>query len=234
MKIMGLDYGSVTVGVAISDSMLLTAQPVEVIKRKSENKLRQTLARIQVLAEENDVGRIVLGYPKNMNNSEGERVERTKEFMEKLKARTGLEVVLWDERLSTVSAMDVLKEGGVRSEHRKTYVDKIAASLILQGYLDSIHNKEDLMSENENGLIMLTADDGSEEAFFVLEKADIAGVSYLLVTDSVEDEEAEAMILREETEDELVTYQVVDDEKELKIISKYLEELLDDVELRLE
>ena len=92
----------------------------------------------------------------------------------------------------------------------------------------------DLMSENENGLIMLTADDGSEEAFFVLEKADIAGVSYLLVTDSVEDEEAEAMILREETEDELVTYQVVDDEKELKIISKYLEELLDDVELRLE
>ena len=137
MKIMGLDYGSVTVGVAISDSMLLTAQPVEVIKRKSENKLRQTLARIQVLAE---VGRIVLGYPKNMNNSEGERVERTKEFMEKLKARTGLEVVLWDERLSTVSAMDVLKEGGVRSEHRKTYVDKIAASLILQGYLDSIHN----------------------------------------------------------------------------------------------
>ena len=136
MKIMGLDYGSVTVGVAISDSMLLTAQPVEVIKRKSENKLRQTLARIQ----ENDVGRIVLGYPKNMNNSEGERVERTKEFMEKLKARTGLEVVLWDERLSTVSAMDVLKEGGVRSEHRKTYVDKIAASLILQGYLDSIHN----------------------------------------------------------------------------------------------
>lgn len=140
MKIMGLDYGSVTVGVAISDSMLLTAQPVEVIKRKSENKLRQTLARIQVLAEENDVGRIVLGYPKNMNNSEGERVERTKEFMEKLKARTGLEVVLWDERLSTASAMDVLKEGGVRSEHRKTYVDKIAASLILQGYLDSIHN----------------------------------------------------------------------------------------------
>ena len=134
MKIMGLDYGSVTVGVAISDAMLLSAQPVEVIK------LRQTLARIQVLAEENDVGRIVLGYPKNMNNSEGERVERTKEFMEKLKARTGLEVVLWDERLSTVSAMDVLKEGGVRSEHRKTYVDKIAASLILQGYLDSIRN----------------------------------------------------------------------------------------------
>ena len=138
MKIMGLDYGSVTVGVAISDSMLLTAQPIEVIKRKGENKLRQTLARIQELVTEYGVERIVLGYPKNMNNTEGERVERTKEFLEKLIARTGLEVVLWDERLSTVSAMDVLKEGGVRPENRKTYVDKVAAALILQGYLDSI------------------------------------------------------------------------------------------------
>lgn len=141
MKIMGLDYGSVTVGVAISDSMLLTAQPVEVIKRKSENKLRRTLARIEELVAEHGVEKIVLGFPKNMNNTEGERVERTKEFMDKLVARTGLEVVLWDERLSTVSAMDVLKEGGVRSENRKRYVDKIAASLILQGYLDSIQNK---------------------------------------------------------------------------------------------
>ena len=139
MKIMGLDYGSVTVGVAISDSMQLTAQPVEVIKRKSENKLRQTLARIQELVEEYEVERIVLGLPKNMNNTEGERVQRTEEFRDKLMARTGLEVVLWDERLTTVSAMDVLKQGGVRRENRKAYVDKIAASLILQGYLDSIH-----------------------------------------------------------------------------------------------
>ncbi|MCI8793015.1 MAG: Holliday junction resolvase RuvX [Eubacterium sp.] len=138
MRIMGLDYGSVTVGVAISDSMLLTAQPVEVIKRKGENKLRQTLARIEALVQEHEVERIVLGYPKNMNNSEGERVQHTKEFMDKLIARTGLEVVLWDERLSTAAAMDVLKEGGVRPENRKSYVDKIAASLILQGYLDSI------------------------------------------------------------------------------------------------
>ena len=135
---MGLDYGSVTVGVAISDSMLLTAQPVEVIKRKGENKLRQTLARIEALVQEHEVERIVLGYPKNMNNSEGERVQHTKEFMDKLIARTGLEVVLWDERLSTAAAMDMLKEGGVRPENRKSYVDKIAASLILQGYLDSI------------------------------------------------------------------------------------------------
>ena len=143
MRILGLDYGSVTVGVALSDSLQLTAQPVEVIQRKSENKLRKTLARIEELVEEYEVGLIVLGLPKNMNNTSGERVERVEEFRDKLVARTGLEVVLWDERLSTVSAMDVLKEGGVRSENRKRYVDKIAASLILQGYLDSIRNKRE-------------------------------------------------------------------------------------------
>lgn len=86
----------------------------------------------------------------------------------------------------------------------------------------------------ENGLLMLTADDGSEEAFFVLEKAEIAGVSYLLVTDSAEEEDADALILKETEEDAMTTYQVVDDENELKIISKYFEELLEDVELRLE
>ncbi len=137
LRIMGLDYGSVTVGVAISDALYLTAQPVEVIKRKSENKLRQTLARIEELVEEYEVGLIVLGYPKNMNNSIGERGEKTEQFGKKLETRTGLEVVLWDERLTTVSAMQVLMEGGVRRENRKTYVDKIAAVLILQGYLDS-------------------------------------------------------------------------------------------------
>lgn len=138
MRIMGLDYGSVTVGVAVSDGLLLTAQPVEVIKRKSETKLRQTLARLEELIAEYEVDKIVLGYPKNMNNTLGERVERTKEFKEKLEKRTGLEVVMWDERLTTVSAMEVLKEGKVRRENRKNFVDKIAAVFILQGYLDSL------------------------------------------------------------------------------------------------
>ncbi len=138
MRILGLDYGSVTVGVAVSDALLITAQPVEVIKRKSETKLRQTLARLEEIIAEYEVDKIVLGYPKNMNNTLGERVERTEEFKEKLEKRTGLEVVLWDERLTTVSAMEILKEGGVRRENRKAYVDKIAAVLILQGYLDSL------------------------------------------------------------------------------------------------
>ncbi len=138
MRIMGLDYGSVTVGVAMSDELLLTAQGLETITRKQENKLRRTLARIEELSEEYQVDRIVLGYPKNMDNTEGDRCEKTREFSEMLERRTGLPVILWDERLTTVAAEQILMDGGVRREHRKEYVDKIAASLILQGYLDSL------------------------------------------------------------------------------------------------
>ncbi|MCX4304877.1 MAG: Holliday junction resolvase RuvX [Acetatifactor sp.] len=136
MRIMGLDFGSKTVGVAVSDSLLLTAQGLEIIRRKEENKLRQTLARIEELIVEYEVGEIVLGLPKNMNATEGERACLTKEFKEKLERRTGLPVRLWDERLTTVSADRIMIEAGIRRENRKEHVDRIAASLILQGYLD--------------------------------------------------------------------------------------------------
>ena len=137
-RIMGLDFGSKTVGVAVSDSLLITAQGVENITRKSENKLRQTLARIEELIKEYNVNKIVLGYPKNMNNSVGERCEKTEEFKKSLERRTGLEVVLWDERLTTIEADRTLIESDVRRENRKKFVDKLAAVLILQGYLDSV------------------------------------------------------------------------------------------------
>lgn len=136
MRIMGLDFGSKTVGVAISDPLLLTAQGVEIIRRKEENKLRQTLARIEELIVEYGVEEIVLGYPKNMNNTEGIRVELTKEFQDKLERRTGLPVMLWDERLTTVAADKAMMEAGIRREDRKEHVDRIAACFILQGYLD--------------------------------------------------------------------------------------------------
>ena len=136
MRIMGLDFGSKTVGVAVSDGLLLTAQGLEIIRRKEENKLRQTLARIEELIVEYEVEEIVLGLPKHMNGTEGVRVELTEEFKEKLERRTGLPVTLWDERLTTVSADKLMMEAGVRRENRKEYVDKIAATLILQGYLD--------------------------------------------------------------------------------------------------
>lgn len=136
MRIIGLDYGTKTVGVAVSDSLGITAQAVETITRKEENKLRQTLARIEALIDEYNVEEIVVGLPKNMNNTIGERAEACRNFADKLERRTGLPVIMWDERLTTVSADNVLKECGVRRENRKAVVDKIAAVFILQGYLD--------------------------------------------------------------------------------------------------
>lgn len=141
MRIMGLDFGSKTVGVAISDSLLMTAQGIEIIRRKEENKLRQTLSRIEELILEYEVREIVLGCPKNMNGTEGARVELTEEFKDKLERRTGLPVILWDERLTTVAADRTMMEAGIRRENRKEYVDKIAATLILQGYLDRRGNE---------------------------------------------------------------------------------------------
>lgn len=139
MRIMGLDFGSKTVGVAISDPLLITAQGKEIIRREKEDKLRKTLARIEELIEENDVTEIVLGNPKNLNGTEGDRVEKTKAFMEMLERRTGLKVTLWDERLTTVAADKYMMEAGIRRENRKDFVDEIAAVFILQGYLDSKH-----------------------------------------------------------------------------------------------
>lgn len=136
MRIMGLDFGSKTVGVAISDPLLITAQGIEIIRRKEENKLRQTLARIEELIAEYGVDEIVLGLPKNMNDTEGDRARLSLEFKDKLERRTGLPVHMWDERLTTVEADNIMMEAGIRRENRKEYVDMIAAQLILEGYLE--------------------------------------------------------------------------------------------------
>lgn len=136
MRIMGLDYGSKTVGVAVSDPLGVTAQGVEIIRRKSEKRLRRTLARIDELIGEYQVESIVLGFPKNMDDTIGDRAEKSLEFQELLEKRTGLPVVMWDERLTTVEARRTMDETGVRREDQKKYVDELAAMLILQGYLD--------------------------------------------------------------------------------------------------
>lgn len=152
-RILGLDFGSRTVGVAVSDGLGITAQGVEIIRRTSENKLRQTCARIEALIEEYHVGTIVLGFPKNMNNTIGERAEKSLAFKEMLERRTNLPVVMWDERLTTVEANRTLMENGVRREDRKNYVDKLAAVYILQGYLDYAsmkrHTEEDESAARE-------------------------------------------------------------------------------------
>lgn len=148
MRIMGLDFGSKTVGVAISDALCITAQGIEIIRRPEENKLRRTLARIEELIVEYQVEEIVLGLPKNMNNTMGERAGLSVEFKDKLERRTGLPVVMWDERLTTVAADKAMIEAGIRRENRKEYVDRIAATFILQGYLDYRAMQE---KGNQNG-----------------------------------------------------------------------------------
>ena len=141
MRMLGLDYGAKTVGVAVSDSLGVTAHGVETITRKEENKLRRTLARIEELAREYQIETIILGYPKNMDDSVGERAKKTEEFRDMLIRRTGLPVILWDERLTTMEANEILIESGVRREDRKREIDKIAAVLILRSYMDFVQEK---------------------------------------------------------------------------------------------
>jgi putative Holliday junction resolvase len=136
MRIMGLDLGSKTVGVAVSDPLLNVAREVEIIRRKEENKLRQTLARIEELIVEYDVKEIVLGLPLNLDGTEGERAELSREFKDKLERRTGLPVHMWDERLTTVEAIEIMDADGIKPKDREKYVDMIAARVILEGYME--------------------------------------------------------------------------------------------------
>ena len=138
MRVMGLDYGSKTVGVAISDPLKVIAQPLETICRNEENKLRKTLARITALCEEYEVETIVLGLPCNMDGSEGERAEKSREFGEMLRRRTGIAPVYVDERLTTVEADEILEESDVRKSERKKVIDQLAACIILKEYLDGL------------------------------------------------------------------------------------------------
>ena len=137
MRLMGLDLGSKTVGVAVSDPLLNVAREVEIIRRKEENKLRQTLARIEELIVEYAVKEIVLGLPLNMDGTEGERAALSLEFKDKLERRTGLPVHMWDERLTTVEAIEIMDADGIKPKDREKYVDMIAARVILEGYIEN-------------------------------------------------------------------------------------------------
>lgn len=135
-RILGLDYGSKTVGVAVTDALGWTAQGLEIIRRKQESKTRKTLARIEELVEQYQVTEIILGYPVMLSGDEGVRVEMCKLFKADLERRTGLPVTFWDERLTTVEAYEIMTELGIPKKDWKEYVDMIAAQRILQGYLD--------------------------------------------------------------------------------------------------
>ena len=141
MRILGLDLGSKTCGVALSDELLMTAQPVEIIRRDRESKIRKTLSRIEELCVEGDVKLIVLGLPLNMDDSAGFRAENTMGFRDQLERRTGLPVVMSDERLTTVEAYEIMDQMEIRREDRGRYVDMIAANIILQEYMEN-HREE--------------------------------------------------------------------------------------------
>ena len=136
-RILGLDYGTKTVGVAISDPLLLTAQELETIVRQRPNALRHTLVRIKEICDEYQVEKIILGYPRNMDDSEGFRCEETLEFKKLLEKRVDIPIELLDERLTTVYADEILEESGVAKKDRKKVIDQIAAAIILQDYLDN-------------------------------------------------------------------------------------------------
>lgn len=136
MRVMGLDYGSKTVGVALTDPLGFSACPLETITRDSETKLRRTLARLQKLVTEYGVEKIVLGLPVNMDGTEGERAAKTLDFKTKLEQRLQLPVILQDERLTTMAADDLLQEMNVPRNQRKQYIDQLAASIILEDYMN--------------------------------------------------------------------------------------------------
>ncbi|AUG58241.1 MAG TPA: Holliday junction resolvase RuvX [Ruminiclostridium sp.] len=136
MRIMGIDYGDSRIGIAISDALMYTAQGIETIKWS--RGIEEPLKRISELVEEYKVNKIVLGFPKNMNGTVGPRGEKTIEFARLLEESIeGIEVILWDERLTTVAANRAMREIGVKKNNKKKLVDQIAAVYILQGYLDS-------------------------------------------------------------------------------------------------
>ena len=137
MRILGLDFDTKTTGVAVSDPLGFTAQGLEIIRRTDSYNLKPTINRIKEICEEYKVEKIVLGFPKNMNNTEGERCQHTLVFKKKLEQALALPVDLWDERLTTMEAENVLLAADVSRGRRKQVIDKLAAVLILQNYLQA-------------------------------------------------------------------------------------------------
>jgi len=142
-RFLGLDFGEKTIGVAVSCSLNLIATPLEIIRRENEVSIKKSIKRLEELIKELNINTIILGYPKNMNNSEGPRALKTVEFKERLLRNfKRINVILWDERLSTVVAHNNMKLMGLDNIERQKIVDKVAASIILQSYLDYINNKQ--------------------------------------------------------------------------------------------
>ena len=231
MRTLALDYGDKTIGVAVSDPLGILAVGVETIRRAEPGGLKKSLARLRELVEYYDVGEILVGYPKNMNNTEGIRCERTRAFKEKLETYFyGVSVMLWDERLSTVAAMRSM--ASLPAEKRDRIVDQIAAVFILQGYLDwkNMHkyakevnildNLDD--DQNDDRIITIFDEDNTPFDVTVLDEVSYNGIDYLLVSreEDKDDEDAEAWIIKSIRSDgEDIIYEFIEDDDELCAIA---------------
>ncbi len=215
MRILGLDYGDKTVGVSVSDPFGWSAQGVEIIRRNSPDEYKQSLGRIEELINEYSIEKIVLGFPRNMDGSEGARCEKTLAYKERIEKRfPKIEVILWDERLSTVAADRYMMSADLGHDKRKSVIDKMAAVFILQGYLDYMRNEKDRIDEDEKEIIVLEDDDGTEEEYYIDSQEEKDGVVYIFAV-KVEGEK-EYIIMKEVLdEDGDICYETLEDETEI-------------------
>ena len=215
MRIMALDYGDKNIGVAISDELKLIAYGLEVIKRKSPDKFYFEIQRLNDIIIEYKINKIIIGLPKNLDNTLGYQCEKTLVFKKKLdEAFKNLDIILWDERLSTAAATKNLSSIGLNTRKQKKIIDKMAAVFILQGYLDHLKFKEDINNNmifdddnfddddnDKDNVIMMFDEDGNEQEFYVLGSVDYENEKYLIVSEDLEldeeNEEQDVIVLKE-------------------------------------
>ena len=258
MRALALDVGDNTIGVAVSDLLGLTAQGVETIRRTST---KDDLQRLGALIEQFEATIFVIGLPKSMNNTLGCQCEKTLVFKKKLEeAFKNLDIILWDERLSTCAASKNLSSIGVDTRKQKKIIDKMAAVFILQGYLDYLKFKEDNKmifedddfnndNNNDDNIIMMFDENGNEQELYVLGSVDYKNEKYLIVSEDLEldddAEEQDVIVLKEiardsksenkknkndSDDDEKIDYHVVEDDDLLDTIISLFEEQLGDEE----
>jgi putative Holliday junction resolvase len=250
MRLMGLDYGDKTVGVAVSDVLGITAQSIETVRRDGPQVFKPVMKRLRELISEYNVTEIILGNPINMNNTQGERCRKTAEFKARLEKTLRLPVRLWDERLSTMAVTRSMLEADMSRQKRKEIVDKQAAAYILQNYLDFLSNqkkeKVNIMNEDytndfeeldEDGVdtIIITDENGVEQEYVIIDVLEHKGSTFLLAVEmnAAEDDEADAILMKQVGEDEeSYTYEEPTDE-EFEEIAKILSERSDEYDIEL-
>ena len=253
MRVLGLDYGDNRIGVAVSDGLGWTATAMTTIARKNHIDLKESIAQISKIVAENDVKRVVLGYPKNMDGSEGQNCQKVQNFKAKLFAALGgIDIVLHDERLSTSRAVQIYREAGIKTKKiAPGGVDKMAAQVILQGYLDmqakrtNIYKGErnmndeklfDMDEEIELPTIIMNDDDGNEVEFLVIDAIEHDGniFAVMINAEDMEKDEVDIVIFKQvEANDEELIYEEITDE-EYDAIKPILDERLEGFDVEAE